>query len=119
VATVVARDLWPIYGAASRQHDHDLRDLILRMARGGGRLAWARQFDIALTRRDMRPILGSIQIPTLVTCGEEDKLCPPELAAEMANGIAGATLEILLDAGHFLPLEAPDRLAHAMSRIIG
>jgi pimeloyl-ACP methyl ester carboxylesterase len=119
VAMVVARDLWPIYVATSRRHDDDLRDLILRMADDVGRSAWVRQFDVALSRKDMRPILGSIRAPTLVITGEEDKLCPPDHAAEMGKGIPGATLEILPETGHFLPLETPNRLAQAMSRIIG
>lgn len=119
VVTVVARDLWPMYVAASRQYDDDLRGLILRMADDVGRSAWVRQFDVALSRRDMRPILGSIRVPSLVITGEEDKLCPPEHAAEMGEGIPGAKLEILPETGHFLPLETPNRLAQAMSRIIG
>jgi len=47
----------------------------------------------------------NIQVPTLVLCGEQDRLTPPELSIFLADKIPGARLEIIKRAGHMLPVE--------------
>ena len=118
VDAVVARDLWPIYVAASRREDRALRETVLAMARDIGRAAWERQVQAALTRPDSRHGLTRVAVPTLVMTGSEDKLCPPEHAREMGAAIPGARTVLLPGVGHFLPLEAPDALAAEMAALL-
>lgn len=58
---------------------------------------------------DLRPELGLIAAPTLVLAGAEDFITGPVCAEELAGAIAGAELDILEDAGHFVFIEARDR----------
>ena len=54
--------------------------------------------------------LGEIRCPTLVAVGRHDRPRPvPELRV-LADGIAGARLEIIEGAGHISSLEQPKRV---------
>jgi pimeloyl-ACP methyl ester carboxylesterase len=55
--------------------------------------------------------LGEIRCPTLVVAAAQDQLRSLEEARELQAGIRGATLEIIEDTGHMMPIEAPARLA--------
>jgi pimeloyl-ACP methyl ester carboxylesterase len=55
--------------------------------------------------------LGEIRCPTLVVAAAQDQLRSVAEAREMADGIPGATLAIIEDSGHMIPIEAPQRLA--------
>lgn len=63
-----------------------------------------------LSRRELRPALPSIACPTLVLCGDDDQLTPPERSREIADAIPGARLEVVADAGHLMTLEQPERV---------
>jgi pimeloyl-ACP methyl ester carboxylesterase len=56
---------------------------------------------------DVTARLGEIRLPTLIVVGQDDRMTPPALAQELRDGIAGATLEIVEDAGHMVMLEQP------------
>jgi pimeloyl-ACP methyl ester carboxylesterase len=51
--------------------------------------------------------LGEIEVPTLVMAGRDDLQFPPEHQAELAAGIANATLRFIERAGHNAPAERP------------
>ncbi|CAH0211466.1 Pimeloyl-[acyl-carrier protein] methyl ester esterase [Massilia sp. Bi118] len=55
--------------------------------------------------------LQAIRCPTLVVAAAQDQLRSLEEARELQAGIPGATLEIVEDTGHMIPIEAPQRLA--------
>jgi pimeloyl-ACP methyl ester carboxylesterase len=67
-----------------------------------------------MARADSRPLLASIDCPTLVLVGAEDELTPPHLAEEMAAGIKGARLVKVPDCGHISTLEQPEAVTRAM-----
>jgi pimeloyl-ACP methyl ester carboxylesterase len=69
-------------------------------------------------RPDSSPLLGAIACPTLVVVGEHDALTPPDVSRDMQARIAGATLEILPDAGHMSNLENPDAFNRALARFL-
>lgn len=52
--------------------------------------------------------------PVLVLCGEEDRTTPPEQAAQVAEGLEGARLEILPGTGHYPMADALEPTAHAI-----
>ncbi|MBU1337064.1 MAG: alpha/beta fold hydrolase [Alphaproteobacteria bacterium] len=79
-----------------------------------GQAAYMRQQVAIMNRVDSRPTLGDIQVPTLVGVGESDKLTPPELAEEMAAGIAGAELVRFPDSAHLPTMENPSAVVEAM-----
>lgn len=52
--------------------------------------------------------------PVLVLCGEEDRTTPPGQAAQVAEGLAGARLELLPGTGHYPMADALGPTAHAV-----
>ncbi|MBI0537959.1 alpha/beta fold hydrolase [Roseomonas sp. KE2513] len=81
---------------------------VMEMAERVGRDAFLRQQEAILGRPDSRGDLAGIAVPTLVAAGEADVLTPPELAREIAAGIAGAALHLLPGCGHLPSMEAPE-----------
>ena len=66
------------------------------------------------TRPDARPGLAAIACPTLILVGADDALTPPSDAERLRDGIAGAQLVVLPDAGHMSNLEQPVPFALAL-----
>ena len=61
--------------------------------------------------------LAGISCPTLVVAAADDQLRSLEEARELADGIPGAQLVTVPNAGHLIPLEQPQALASAISVI--
>ncbi len=57
---------------------------------------------------DARPLLGRIQVPTLIAAGRHDWICPVEESLELVKGIPGAELHIFEHSGHSPQTEEPD-----------
>ena len=89
--------------------------LVKDMALAIGPEAFARQQNAILSRPDSRPMLSSIACPTLIVVGAQDKLTPPDRAAEMAALISGARLEIMEHCGHLSAIEQPQAVSTALS----
>jgi pimeloyl-ACP methyl ester carboxylesterase len=80
---------------------------VMDMAERVGSDAFLRQQTAIMHRPDSRPDLPGIAVPTLVACGEEDALTPPELHVEMAAMIPGARLVRFAGSGHLPTMEVP------------
>lgn len=61
-----------------------------------------------LSRTDTTPFLEKIEVPTLIICGEYDKLTPPPVMQEMHKKIKGSEFVIVPKAGHMSPIENPE-----------
>jgi len=61
-----------------------------------GRATWRCAFDPS-----------TVTVPTLVVCGSEDRLTPPEASRELADAIPGAKLALVPGAGHLSNIENP------------
>jgi 3-oxoadipate enol-lactonase len=57
---------------------------------------------------DQRERVAGIGVPTLIVCGDQDKVTPPELSRELAAATAGAQLGVIPGAGHLANIEKPD-----------
>jgi pimeloyl-ACP methyl ester carboxylesterase len=78
--------LWPLEVAPSRVGDRDLRERFRRMVQRFGPEAFERQQRAIITRRDSRPDLPGVTVPTLVLCGRDDMITPlPESEATAAG----------------------------------
>jgi pimeloyl-ACP methyl ester carboxylesterase len=51
--------------------------------------------------------LANIQVPTLVATGELDPGSTPEMARQMAERVPGATVAVLAEQRHMMPVESP------------
>jgi 3-oxoadipate enol-lactonase len=67
---------------------------------------------------DQRDRAAAIDVPTLVLCGEADKVTPPELSTELAALIPGASSELIAGAGHISNLERPAEFDAAVERFL-
>jgi pimeloyl-ACP methyl ester carboxylesterase len=110
----VTRRLLPLLIAEAHLANEALVAEVMAMAGRVGRDAFVRQQAAIMGRPDSRPILARIQCPTLVLCGRQDQLTPPDLHLEMAAGIRDARLVVLEDCGHLAPLEQPAAVTAAL-----
>ena len=99
--------LLPLFLHADRLEDAALTEAVTAMAARVGRDAFLDQQNAIMARADSRPLLGDIRVPTLVLCGREDVLTPPERHAEIADAIPGARLSVIEDCGHLSTMERP------------
>jgi len=113
LAEVLEQQLPRLVGRARRE-DAALREVFKLMAEEVGAAAFIRQQTAIMGRTDSRPTLGDIRCPALVLVGAEDELTPPERAAEIAGGIAGARLVTVPQSGHVSTLEQPEEVTRAL-----
>ena len=64
-----------------------------------------------LARTNMLHMLPQIRCPAMVVAGRHDTVRPHAGMAELAKKIPGARFELIEDAGHFMPTQAPQALA--------
>ncbi len=64
----------------------------------------------AFSREDRYPRLGEIGVPTVVMVGTADRTTPQSHSRRLADGVPGARLVSVPDAGHLLNWEAPGEL---------
>ncbi len=67
-------------------------------------------------RGDHSALMRQLQAPTLIVCGRQDKVTPPELSQEAADQMSGAQLHWLDDTGHMSPLERTAPLAELITQ---
>ncbi len=57
---------------------------------------------------DVRSRLGDISLPTLIICGDDDRMTPPKWSQFLHTKIASSKTPVIVgEAGHMLPLEKP------------
>lgn len=108
-------DVWDVSVPDWRREDTGLRAELEAMAASTLLGTFAEQVEISINRDDRRRSLADIAVPTLVACGAEDRVCPPELSREIADGIAGSRLAIVERAGHYLTLDQPEITARLLA----
>ncbi|MQA87221.1 MAG: alpha/beta fold hydrolase [Streptosporangiales bacterium] len=106
---------FPSFVHPSRGNDQALLGLVRLMAEETGPEAFVRQQKAIMSRPDSRPDLAGVRCPTLVLVGDGDEPTPPERAAEIADGIAGARLVTVPDCGHLSTLERPQQVSEALA----
>ena len=87
-------------------------DMVLR----AGAAQLVQQNLAVMARPDAREHLPHLRCPTLVLCGEDDVLTPPECSREIAQLVPGARLVLLPRCGHMLTMEQPEAVNRALLR---
>lgn len=105
------KEVWPKPVSSANANRGDLQELLVSMAERGGADVLESQSEAAIHRADSRPRLRDIAVPTLVLCGSDDGICPPEVHREIVDLVPGSTLAIVPNAGHFALIESPDEVA--------
>ena len=120
---MIESQLLPAYFSPTRNTDdpartsHEaLRETVIAMALEQGVEAFAAQATALASRSDAWHLLDDINVPTLIACGAEDRICLPETHVQMAARLPMpmATFRSIAAAGHFAPLEQPE----ATSRVL-
>ncbi len=60
----------------------------------------------SMAEADLRDVLPTIAVPTLLVCGEEDRRSPLTVAEEMHQRIPDSSLALIRAAGHQSNIEA-------------
>ncbi|MGO9397088.1 MAG: alpha/beta fold hydrolase [Xanthobacteraceae bacterium] len=110
----VADDSFVFFVHPDRHTDVALRDAVRAMAEDVGAPAYLRQQQAIMARPDSRPGLSAIACPTLILVGAQDRGTPPELAQEIAAGIADSRLVVVPDCGHLSTIERPQAVTKAL-----
>ncbi|MBA3895570.1 MAG: alpha/beta fold hydrolase [Sphingomonadaceae bacterium] len=71
-----------------------------------------------VTRFTDFPDFATIDVPTLVIVGSEDRVAPPQVARAMTDAIPGARLEVIDGAGHISNVEAPDEFNRVLDHFL-
>jgi pimeloyl-ACP methyl ester carboxylesterase len=112
---IVADELKPNYLASANRGDAVLLDQVMEMAFALGPDCFMSQSEALRLRGDLRPALARFDMPVMLTCGSEDRLCPPEWHRTWAAMIGHKARFVEIDgAGHLVPLEQPQALADAL-----
>jgi pimeloyl-ACP methyl ester carboxylesterase len=86
------------------------------MALGLGPHVFLNQSRALMDRPDQSDTLKATDLPALVLCGREDRLCPVARHELMTKLITGAHLAIIEGAGHLPTLEQPEPTNAALAR---
>lgn len=71
---------------------------------------------LACNELDLTLETDKISVPSLIICGAEDKMTPPDLSNKLAAGISKAKLEIIEGAGHMVMIEKPEEFNNYLDK---
>jgi len=108
LAQVMKEEMKPNYLADSYKQK-DILNTCMEMALTLGPEVFVRQSRALQSRDDQQSTLKDLDIPVLIMCGSEDKLCSLEKHELMHNIINDSKLEVVMDAGHMPTLEQPQK----------
>ncbi|MBA4071230.1 MAG: hypothetical protein C0497_05240 [Gemmatimonas sp.] len=106
-------------GFADRDEGRHALDHFLRpFAQRAGREALLAHLAAQRPDETATLALGSVRAPTAIVHGARDPFVTGAISRGLQAAIPGATLDVIRDGSHFLPLDAPDRVAAAMSALL-
>ncbi len=108
IEPLMTSSLPKLLGRTSTASQPDLLAHVARLIRAASPDGVIDALRAMAERSDSQPLLSGIRYPTLIIAGEEDALIPAQESQTMAQAIAGATLEIIPQAGHLVNLEQPE-----------
>lgn len=115
---VAARQLPGLVGKTTRENNPDLYDAIHAMMLGASVEGIVGALEAMAAREDSTTLLGRIDVPTLVICGEEDAITPRKGMEAMADRIGPSRFEAISGAGHLSNMERPAAFNHVMSEFL-
>jgi pimeloyl-ACP methyl ester carboxylesterase len=118
VAPAAERMMPGMVGKTSREIRPEVVTELDAMMRRASPAAVAAALDALMARPDSTPTLGTIDVPTLILCGDEDVLTPLAESQAMHAAIAGSELGVLRGAGHVCNVEDPATFNGLLSRFL-
>ena len=114
---VMELDLIPNYFVDDKI-EKEIFNLCLEMALNLGEKVFELQSIALQNRRDQSDTMKSVNVPTLILCGEFDKLCPVERHKQLNAIILNSSLQILEGAGHLITLECASIVNKSIANFI-
>jgi 3-oxoadipate enol-lactonase len=116
---LAARQLQPTLGRSTLERQPELVEAVRRTMASVSPEGAIGALRAMAERPDSTPLLGTIDVPTLVVGGAEDGITPPDVLRDMAASIPSSHVEILEQSGHLSPLERPAAFNHVVSEFLG
>ena len=110
---LAAEWLPPLMGASAARVAQVMPSLTAMVERATPAI-FAAQSNALLDRPDARPLLPTINVPTLLLSGTNDTWSSHTQHADMQRRVPHATLVEIAGAGHMAPIERPDAVARAL-----
>ena len=111
---VMRDEMKPNYLADS-ENQSSVLNVCMDMALTLGSDVFTNQSRALQSRADQQNTIQSINIPVLIMCGSEDKLCTVERHKMMHNMISDSELKIINNAGHMPTLEQPEETTEVIN----
>ena len=105
-------------GKTTREKQPDTYDAVHRMIAQAPVEGIVGALEAMMLRADSTPLLGTIDVPTLVVVGDEDALTPVKEARAMHERIPGSRLEVISQAGHLANMERPAAFNHVLTEFL-
>jgi pimeloyl-ACP methyl ester carboxylesterase len=67
---------------------------------------------------DVMGVVNKIRVPTLLICGSEDRMMPPNRSEYLRDQIDGARLHVIEGAGHMVMIERPEEVASLLAGLL-
>ena len=110
--------LQKVLADTTRQSRPDLVEGALRMMRKMSAEDVAGVQRGMAERPDSIPTLKTINVPTLIITGDEDKMTGVPEAEVMKQNIPGAQMKVVAKAGHYSPWEQPEEVGRLLRQFL-
>jgi pimeloyl-ACP methyl ester carboxylesterase len=118
-STVADEAMLPkLFSPEAKDKTPQLIDSVRKMITSNPPASIAAALEGLATRRDSRPLLPQIDVPTLVIVGQYDAISPVEEMRQIAEAIPSAEFAEIPNAGHLATLENPTAVNEAISKFI-
>jgi len=95
----------------------ELADVIRKRAAENGPASFLNDMK-ACDRFDVMDRLGSLSVPLMAICGEQDVMTPPKYSTYLADKVAGAKTVIIPGGTHFVFAEKPADVNQAIEKFL-
>lgn len=106
------------FGKTTHERNKELVDGILNQILDTDTTTVTNTLEALAERSETCTFLKIIVKPTLIICGEEDVVTPPEKSKFMNEKISGSILKMIPSAGHFPNLENPGRFNSTLAEFL-
>ncbi len=114
--SVITEEMKPNYLAKSHRNNQVLLNLLIDMAMSLGDEIFITQSIALRDRTDQTLALQNYSGPSLILCGDEDSLCPPDRHNQMAQYLTHSTFRLIKNCGHISTLEQPEAVTAALQK---
>ena len=118
-AAIATQMLPRLLGPTTQREQPDLSDALRHIIQMNRTESIVGGITALKNRPDRSGALGTLRMPTLVLCGEEDVMTPPADSEAIARAIPGARLVMLPRCGHMSNLEQPAAFNAALEEFLG